>query len=73
MQIWIRRDKNNQLWLYTEKPVYEHNIDTYFPAPNSKMSRVNSHLFQDIPLDSKPLEYSIELATQPTDKVERHS
>jgi hypothetical protein len=73
MQVWLRRDDKNQLWLYTEKPDYDTNIKTYFPALKSKMSRINSHLFEEIPMDSKPIEYSIKQVIQPANNVERHS
>jgi hypothetical protein len=75
MRIWLRRDDKNQLWLYTKEPIFDHNINTYFPAQNSNMSRVNSHLFEEeIPLGSRPIEFNIDrVVIQKTNEVDRFS
>jgi hypothetical protein len=74
MKIWIRRDKNNQLWLYTKKPIYDENIKTYFPDLGSNMSRLNSHLFPDIAPKSLPVEFNIEqVIPQKSETTERFS
>jgi len=75
MRVWLRRDSKNQLWLYTKEPIYDQNINAFFPAQNSNMSRMNAHLFEEeISIGSRPIEYIFErVVIKETNNVERFS
>ena len=60
MKLWIARDKNNALALYTAEPILYY--DEYYEGPyKSQMIELDENLFPEVIFENSPRQVEIKL------------
>lgn len=61
MKLWIARDNNNALALYTEEPMLYYN--TYYEGPyKSQRIELNENLFPEVTFENSPQVVEVKLS-----------
>lgn len=61
MKLWIARDKDKELYIFTEKPQLHNNELRWYPTEESLCSELDKRMFPEITFENSPQEIKIRL------------